>query len=271
MTNSTPSETRTQILREGDEVLVRDKKQRTYLITLRSGSKFESHIGVFPHDELIGMEEGTWIKTNKGHILLALRPTMSEFSLDMPRIATIGYPKDVGPILIYGDIFPGAKILEAGCGSGAITMALSRAIGPTGSLTACDIRSDMLARAKENTHRMLGHTDNITFEMTDVYEAINCENLDRVVLDLPEPWQVVDHAAKALVLGGIFISFLPTILQVHELTQKLNASESFTCVETFETLFRNWSVKNRSVRPSHRMIGHTGFITTARRCKSYPT
>jgi tRNA (adenine57-N1/adenine58-N1)-methyltransferase len=195
---------------------------------------------------------------------------MADFTLEMPRIATVGYPKDLGAILVYGDIFPGARVLEAGTGSGAVTMALLRAVGERGQVISYDLREDMIRRALENISAMIPEHPNLTVKQGDVYQAFQEEDLDRVVLDLPEPWQVVPHAAEKLVPGGILVSFLPTVLQVHELSKALRQQGTFEMIETLEILMRPWSVGGRSVRPEHRMVGHTGFITTARRCSPRP-
>lgn len=258
------------IFDEGDHALIIDRRGRRYLSLLRSGAKFESHLGAFEHDALIGADAGSWMTTNRGHVLLAVKPTMADFALEMPRIATVGYPKDLGAILVYGDIFPGARILEAGCGSGAVTMALLRAIGEHGTLVSYDVRQDMIDRTRENVSAMLADTSNLTLRLGDVYEGFEERELDRVVLDLPEPWLVVPHASESLLPGGIFVSFSPTVLQVHELVRTLRAAHTFEMMETMEVLQRPWNVSARSVRPEHRMVAHTGFITVARRCSPRP-
>ena len=258
------------VFHEGEHALIIDRRGRRYLSLLRAGSKFESHLGAFPHDDLIGSDVGSWMTTNRGHVLLAVKPTMADFALDMPRIATVGYPKDLGAILVYGDIFPGARVLEAGCGSGAVTMALLRAVGARGSLVSYDVRQDMIDRARENVQAMHSDTSNLTLKLGDVYESIEERELDRIVLDLPEPWLVVPHAVDALLPGGIFVSFSPTVLQVHELVRTLRSARVFEMIETMEVLQRPWNVSARSVRPEHRMVAHTGFITIARRCSPRP-
>ena len=220
--------------------------------------------------KILGKAEGLWVTTNKGHHLLAVKPTMADFTLEMPRIATVGYPKDMGAVLIYGDFFPGAKVLEAGCGSGAMTMTLLRAVGPRGMIYSYDIRQDMIDRARANVAVIVDDRSNLCFKLGDVYQGFDETDLDRIFLDLPEPWQVVPHAAKGLVPGGIIVSFLPTILQVHELVKELRFQRTFEIIETMEVLIRNWVVRGRSVRPDHRMIGHTGFIVTARKCEPRP-
>ena len=254
------------VFREGDHALMIDRKGRRYLVRLRSSATFHSHLGNFTHADLIGREEGARVTTSTGRVVLAVKPTMADFTRHMPRIATVIYPKDLGAIIVYGDIFPGAKVLEGGTGSGALTIALTRAVGERGRVVSYDVRADMIERARENIGAILPDHSWLTIKQGDVCQGFPEEALDRVVLDLPEPWHVVPHASRALVPGGIFLSFLPTVLQIHELTQALNAGDNFAVIETIEVLVRPWSVGGRSVRPAQRMVGHTGFITTARRC-----
>ena len=239
------------VFREGDHALILDRRERRYLVKLRDSAQFESHIGNFAHADLMGRKEGSWITTPQGHRLLALKPTMADFVLEMPRIATVVYPKDLGAILIYGDIFPGAKVLEAGSGSGALTMALLRAVGERGRVVSYDLRADMIERASANVRAILPNQQNLAITQGDVYEGFEEDDLDRIVLDLPEPWRVIPHASERLVPGGILLSFLPTILQVHEFAQALRRHGTFALIETIEVLMRPWSVGGRSVRPSH--------------------
>ncbi len=254
------------VFAEGDQALIIDRRGRRYLIQLRSSDTYHTHLGNFAHGSLIGEEEGTRVTTSSGHVLLAVKPTMADFTRQMPRIATVVYPKDLGAILTFGDIFPGATVLEAGSGSGAVTIALARAVGDAGRIISYDIREDMIERARANVEAILPNASHVTFKIGDVYEALEDKDLDRIVLDLPEPWHVVPHAAEALVPGGVLLSFLPTVLQIRDLTQALRAEGSFDIIESLEVLLRPWSVGSRSVRPAQRMVGHTGFITTARRC-----
>ena len=246
--------------KEDDHVLMIDRKGRQYLLTLGRTETFRSHLGGILHSDIIGLAPGSRVITDSGHKLLA------DYILEMPRIATVGYPKDIGAILIQGDIFPGAKVLEAGMGSGGMTIALLRAVGTTGSVTSYDIRDDMIEIAVKNVEGIFPSINNLSVKHGDVYEGFEENELDRIFLDLPEPWHVVPHASEKLVNGGIFISFLPTILQVHELAKTLRNQRTFDLIEVMEVNIRMWNVGNRSVRPSHRAIGHTGFITTARRC-----
>ena len=254
------------VFRESDHALMVDRKGRHYLLKLQASGSFRSHLGGFAHADLIGREDGSRILTDSGHKLLAVKPTMADYILEMPRIATVGYPKDIGAILVHGDIFPGAKILEAGTGSGGMTIALLRAVGEHGHVTSYDLRNDMIERALKNIEGVLPDHANLSIKQGDVYEGFDEDSLDRIVLDLPEPWHVVPHASQKLAPGGILISFLPTILQVHDLANALRKQRTFELTETIEVMIRMWDVGSRSVRPSHRTIGHTGFITIARKC-----
>ncbi len=260
----------TYVFREGDHALIVDRRGRHYLVQLDSSASFHTHVGNFPHADLIGQNEGTWVTTAQGHNLIAFKPSLADFTREMPRIATVVYPKDLGAIITYGDIFPGATVLEAGSGSGALTLALLRAVGARGSVIAYDIRADLIERTAANVASIHEEAPNLELKQGDVYEGFSESGLDRIVLDLPEPWQVVTHASGGLVPGGVFVSFLPTVLQVHELTQALRKQRTFEMIETFEIFIRTWMVGGRSIRPSHRMVGHTGFITTARHCSPRP-
>jgi tRNA (adenine57-N1/adenine58-N1)-methyltransferase len=249
--------------RPGERVLLVDSKARRYLITLVEGGSFSTHAGTVPHADLIGRDEGILVRTSHGARLRAVRPTLRDYILKMPRGAQVIYPKDIGPILMLADIFAGARLLEAGVGSGALSMALLRAVGPEGSVTGYEIREDFAARAIKNVESFLGPGQPYPVEIRDIYEGIDETGLDRIVLDLPEPWRVVKHATHALRPGGILVSYVPTIGQVARLREELDGSP-FGLAETLEVLQRTWHVEGQSVRPDHRMVGHTGFLTAAR-------
>jgi len=257
------SEDQDRSFRPGERVLLVDSKARRYLITLVEGRSFSTHAGTLPHADLIGHDEGILVRTSHGARLRAIRPTLSDYILKMPRGAQVIYPKDIGPILMLGDLFPGARILEAGVGSGALSMALLRAVGADGSVVGYEIREDFAARAAKNVESFLGPGQPYQVEIRDVYEGIAESGLDRIVLDLPEPWRVVKHATVALRPGGILVSYLPTIGQVARLREELDGSP-FGLAETLEVLQRTWHVEGQSVRPDHRMVAHTGFLTAAR-------
>ena len=247
----------------GDRVLLVDNKGRRHLVMLEAGGQFHTHAGIVAHDDLIDHDDGTTVRTSRGSRLVAVRPTLAEYVLEMPRGAQVIYPKDIGPILVLADVFPGARILESGVGSGALTTALLRAIGPTGHLTGYEIRDDFAQRAISNVHGFLGDDVPLEVAVRDVYEGIDERELDRIMLDLPEPWRVVKHALGALRPGGILLAYLPTILQVGRLREEL-ANAPFGMVETLEILQRGWHVEGQSIRPDHRMVAHTGFLTHAR-------
>jgi tRNA (adenine57-N1/adenine58-N1)-methyltransferase catalytic subunit len=253
----------------GDRVLLVDNRRRRHLVTLVAGGQFHTHAGIVDHDDVIGHPDGSVVKTTRGARLTAWRPTLAEYVLEMPRGAQVIYPKDIGPILLLADIFPGARVLESGVGSGALTTALLRAIGPTGTVTGYEIRDDFAQRALENVHGFLGTDVPLEVQVRDVYEGIEVRDVDRIVLDLPEPWRVVKHAAESLVPGGIMLAYLPTILQVGRLREEL-VSAPFASIETLEVLHRGWHVEGQSIRPDHRMVAHTGFLTLARRLGDEP-
>jgi tRNA (adenine57-N1/adenine58-N1)-methyltransferase catalytic subunit len=256
-------------LSPGDRVLLIDTKQRRHLITLAEGGAFHSHAGVLDHAQLIGEDEGVTVRTTMNARMVAVRPTLAEYVLKMPRGAQVIYPKDLGPILMLADIFPGARVLESGVGSGALTMTLLRAIGPQGHVLGYELRDDFADRARRNVEGFLGPEVPLTIEVRDVYDGIDATDLDRVILDLPEPWRVVKHAEAALRPGGILLSYLPTIGQVMRLREEL-ADSSFGMSESLEVLQRGWHVDGQSVRPDHRMVGHTGFLTHTRLLAATP-
>ena len=244
----------------GEKALLIDGKDRRYLVTLREGGEFHSHSGVTPHALILGQPDGCTVRSTSGSRYLVVRPTLADFVLSMPRGAQVIYPKDLGPILVMADVFAGARVLEAGVGSGALSMALLRA---GAHVVGYEVRSDFAAKAQANVASFLGPDVRYRVEERDVYAGIDEPGLDRVVLDLPEPWRVVKHAESALHPGGILVSYLPTIGQVAQLREALDHSV-FGMAETVEVLQRSWHVQGQSVRPDHRMVAHTGFLTSAR-------
>jgi len=248
-------------LRAGERVMLIDSKDREYLIVLKEGNTFHTHAGIVAHDDIIGTAEGSLIKSTVDRSFLVVRPTMSEVILKMPRGAQVIYPKDLGAILMMADIAPGMRVLEAGVGSGALSMTLLRA---GAHITAYEIREDFANHARKNVVEMLGHDDHYDIHIKDVTAGIDERDLDRILLDMPEPNLVVEHAEKALRPGGIFLAYLPTINQTQLLRETLR-NYQFGLEETVEVLRRTWHIDGRSVRPDHRMVGHTGFLTTARR------
>ena len=252
---------------ESDLVLLLDRKNRKYLITLNREQIFHSHLGQLFHDQLINKSVGGWYRTDKGHVLLAIRPTLGDYVLEMPRGPQIVYPKDLGLIISLGDIFPGATVIESGLGSGSLTLALLRAVGDSGQVTTYEINESVIPKALNNIGKILPNANNLHVKVGDIYINLTERDVDRVVLDVPEPWNSVCGVGDALILGGILISFSPTILQVHQLVMALQDDGRFQRIETTETLLRPWHVTEQSVRPEHRMVAHSGFLTTAVKCE----
>ena len=249
-------------LQAGEKVLLLDSKRRRYLVQLVEGGEFHSHAGFVRHDELVGQPEGITVRSTHGARYTAVRPTLADYVLKMPRGAQVIYPKDLGPILLLADIYPGARVLESGVGSGALSMAMLRA---GADIVGYEMREDFANRARANVSSFLGDDalERYRVEIRDCYDGIDETDLDRVVLDLPEPWQVVKHAERALHPGGILLSYTPSIVQVMQLRDALDAS-AFDMPETLEVLNRTWHVEGQAVRPDHRMVAHTGFLTHAR-------
>ncbi len=253
-------------LQDGEQVLLIDQRGRRHLVMLRKGETFHSDRGWVAHDAMIGHADGSWVRTSKGTRYVVLRPTLAEYVLDMPRGAQVIYPKDLAMVMFWADIYPGARVLEAGMGSGALTLALLRSVGPAGRVISYEQREDFARRALANIHLRMGEITNLAVRLRPVEEGLSEEeSVDRAVFDLPEPWRLVEPVASVLRSGGIFLSYVPTIIQSHQLTETLRRHSGYTLVETFETLFRPWNIENTSVRPFHRMVAHTGFITVARR------
>jgi tRNA (adenine57-N1/adenine58-N1)-methyltransferase len=256
---------------DGEQALLIDQRGRRHLFMLRKGETFHSDRGWILHDDIIDHPDGSWVRTSKGTRYIALRPTLAEYVLDMPRGAQVIYPKDLAMILFWADIFPGARVLEAGMGSGALTMALLRAVGPEGRVVSYEQRDDFARRALANIQIRLGEVNNLVVRLMAVEEGLPDEDpVDRAVFDLPEPWRLVEPVARVLRPGGIFLSYVPTIIQSQQISDTLRRHTGFSLVETFETLFRPWNIEGTSVRPFHRMVAHTGFITAARRVVPEP-
>ncbi|MBI3804102.1 MAG: tRNA (adenine-N1)-methyltransferase [Nitrospirae bacterium] len=258
-------------LASGERIHLINKKGDPYPLLLKAGALFQFSGETIAHDAIIGLDEGSEITLSRGTRFFILRPTLAEYILHMPRGAQILYPKDLALICMWADIYPGATVLEAGIGSGALTIALLNAVGEKGRVVSYELREDFARRAVANIEAYLGQSimaDRLLVRQQDVYEGIEEAEIDRVVLDLPEPQRVVPHAAAKLRPGGIFLSFVPTVPQI-ELVVAALRREGFAYIETFETLLRGWNIDGRSVRPDLRMVAHSGFITTARRLKRH--
>jgi tRNA (adenine57-N1/adenine58-N1)-methyltransferase len=254
-----------EALREGDTVLLVDPKGREYLRDLRPGRRFSLHAGVVDADALIGRPDACRVTSSLGQTFLAFRPPYARLIPNLPRQAQVIYPKDAAAILVWGDIYPGAHVIETGVGPGALTLALLRAIGPSGALVSIERRPDHIDMARDNVLRFHGEAPNWRTVLADAADALPLERADRVVLDVPEPEPLVAAAAQALRPAGILVGYVPTTLQLHALGEALRAEPRFAAVETFEIMQRFWHVAANSVRPEHRMVAHTGFVTTALR------
>jgi len=251
---------------EGESCLVYDHRGKQHLIDLDASKQFHFDRGVIPHSDIIGVPEGATVLSSKKSSVIVVRPRLADYVLRMKRGAAVMYPKDTGAIITWADIAPGCTVLEAGTGSGALTIALSRAVGPDGTVVSVERRSDHATHAQRLIERFSGSVPaNVDLRVGEVEDVLTQVAPDRVVLDLPEPWLVVPPASDHLRGGGLMASYLPTVPQVQQLRDAIDASKRFIEVDTFELLMRSWSISGRSVRPEHRMVGHTGFITVARK------
>lgn len=249
----------------GEVCLLVDARGRRYLVDLQEGRSFEYHAGAVAHDDVIGNADGVAVRTNSGARLIAVRPRLSDYILRMKRGAQVVYPKDIGPILVWGDIAAGMTVLEAGTGSGALTMALARAVGPSGRVVSVERRDDHAAHARKVITRFFGEVPPwVDLRIGDVEETVEEIAPQRLVLDLPEPWSVVEAAAGSMEPGGVVSAYVPTVPQVARLRDAFRRTKRFADVLTFEVLHREWAADGRSVRPEHQMVGHTGFISVAR-------
>jgi tRNA (adenine57-N1/adenine58-N1)-methyltransferase len=256
--------------RAGDRVQLTGPKGRLNTITLESGQRYGTHRGDLMHDDIIGKPEGSVILNQFGVEYLAFRPLLSDFVLSMPRGAAIIYPKDSAQIVTMGDIFPGARVVEAGVGSGGLSMYLLRAIGPDGKLDSFERRQEFADIARANVATNLGIVPNTwDIHIGDLQDQLpikkDSASVDRIVLDMLAPWECIEECAEALVPGGLIIGYVATVTQLSRFTEGLRDSGHFAEPEAWESMVRGWHLQGLAVRPEHRMIGHTGFLVTARR------
>jgi len=246
---------------QGDRVLLVDSKKRRYLVTLKDGGEFHSHSGYLAHCDIVGQREGVVVTSTKGSTYCVLRPTLEDFVVEMPRGAQVIYPKDLATICMIADIGPGVRVFESGVGSGALSMTMLR-YGAT--IVGYELREDFANRAQSNVREFLGASALGRFEvqLRDSYDGIDGGEYDRVVLDLPEPWRVVPYAQKVLRRGGIYVAYTPSITQAAQVRQALGSTWMES--RTLEVLHRTWHIEGQSVRPDHRMVAHTGFLTVSR-------
>ncbi|MEY4901810.1 MAG: hypothetical protein RLZZ190_537 [Actinomycetota bacterium] len=250
----------------GDRIQLTDPKGKMYTFTITQGKEWHTHKGWIVHDDLVGMPEGSVVSTSAGLKFTAFKPLLGDFVLSMPRGATIVYPKDAAMIVGVADIFPGAKVIEAGVGSGALAISLLRAIGPEGHLDSFERREDFADIARDNVHTYFGFLpSNWSLTVGSVQESILESKYDRVVLDMLAPWECVDYAAKILRPGGVFLAYVATTTQLSATAEALKEDGHFTEPLSSETIVRDWHHEGLAVRPMQRMIGHTGFLIVSRR------
>jgi len=257
-------------LEVGDRVQLTDPKGRLHTITLTPGRSFHTHAGWFAHEDLIGQPEGSVVANTAGIEYLALRPLLADYVLSMPRGAAVVYPKDAGQIVAMADIYPGARVVEAGVGSGALTMSLLRAVGDRGSLTSIERRADFADIARGNVQEFFGGPHPAwQLEVGDLQDVLNevtgPGEVDRVVLDMLAPWECLDEVGTALAPGGVLICYVATATQLSRVAEAARAHGEFTEPQAWESLVRGWHLEGLAVRPQHRMVGHTGFLVTTRR------
>ncbi|MBV9845115.1 MAG: tRNA (adenine-N1)-methyltransferase [Kutzneria sp.] len=254
---------------EGDRVRLTDPKGRHYTLVLQPGGQYHTHRGAIDHDHLIGKPEGSVVTSAGNTSFLALRPLLPDYVLSMPRGAQVIYPKDAAQIIMWGDIFPGARVLEAGAGSGALTCSLLRAVGEHGSVCSYEVRQDHADHAARNVERFFSKTpDNWTLTIGNLTEhppAVDGGEVDRAVLDMLAPWEVLPTVAACLAPGGVLVVYVATTTQLSRVTEALREQQCWTEPESWESLIRPWHVVGLAVRPEHRMIGHTAFLLTTRR------
>jgi tRNA (adenine57-N1/adenine58-N1)-methyltransferase len=253
-------------LAAGERITLTDPKGRRHSVLLVIGGQFHTAKGSISHDELISQPEGIVVTSSGGTPFLAMRPLLNEFTVTMPRGAAVIYPKDAAQIVMSADIFPGARVLEAGAGSGALTCTLLRAIGPNGHLSSYERRSDFANLARRNVESFFGASPgNWELHVASLVESLDDDPLDRVVLDMLAPWECVTALAEVLVPGGVFCAYVTTTTQLAQTVETLRVHGGFTEPEATESLIRAWHVEGLAVRPRHNMVGHTGFVITARR------
>ena len=255
---------------EGDQVQLTDPKGRLNTVTLEPGKAFHSHRGVLQHEQLIGLPDGSVVENSQGVPYLALRPLLTDFVMSMPRGAAIIYPKDAAQILAHADVFPGARVVEAGVGSGALSMWLLRAIGEHGHLFSFERREEFAQIAEGNASAYFGRRpEHWTITLGDLQDAlpttVPAGTADRAVLDMLAPWECLDVVADALTPGGVLLVYVATVTQLSRVAEAIRNTETFTEPVSTETMVRGWNVDGLSVRPDHRMVAHTGFLLTARR------
>ncbi|WP_018179317.1 tRNA (adenine-N1)-methyltransferase [Jongsikchunia kroppenstedtii] len=251
----------------GDRVQLTDSKARKFTVVLQPGGQFHTHRGAIAHDDLIGSDEGTVVTATSGTAYLALRPLLVDYVLSMPRGAAVIYPKDAAQIVVEGDVFPGATVLEAGAGSGALTCALLRAVGPEGKVVSYEVRDDHAEHAVRNVDTFFGERPpNWDLTIGDLADSeLADDSVDRVVLDMLAPWETLETVARVIKPGGVLITYVATVTQLSKIVETIREQGCWTEPRSWESMVRDWHVVGLAVRPSHKMQGHTAFLVSARR------
>lgn len=257
-------------MRVGERVILLDSKRRRYLVVLKEGGEFHSHNGYVNHADIIGQPEGAVVRSTRGSDYRVLRPTLEDVVIEMPRGAQVIYPKDAAQIVMWGDIFPGARVLEAGAGSGALTCSLLRAVGPAGQVISYEVRADHAVHAERNVTTYFGERPgNWDLRIRDLAEhgADGDEDgeVDRAILDMLSPWEMLPVVARSVIPGGVLVIYVATTTQLSKVTEALREQQCWTEPQAWETLMRPWHVVGLAVRPEHRMVAHTAFVLTTRR------
>ncbi|MCV7076481.1 tRNA (adenine(58)-N(1))-methyltransferase TrmI [Mycobacterium szulgai] len=251
----------------GERVQLTDAKGRHYTMSLTPGAEFHTHRGRIAHDAVIGLEQGSVVKSSNGALFLVLRPLLVDYVMSMPRGPQVIYPKDAAQIVHEGDIFPGARVLEAGAGSGALTLSLLRAVGPQGQVISYEQRADHAEHARRNVSTFHGQApENWRLIISDLADSdLPDGSVDRAVLDMLAPWEVLDAVARLLVSGGVLVIYVATVTQLSKVVEALRSQQCWTEPRSWETMQRGWNVVGLAVRPQHSMRGHTAFLVATRR------
>lgn len=249
----------------GELVLLLDPDGKRFLVRLAENGTLHHHRGALRHADVIGQPEGSWVRSSQGRLFTAVRPRLIDSIFEMPRRSGIVYPKDAAHLLAWADVAPGHRVLEAGVGSGALTLALLRAVGERGQVIGYELRPDFIELTLSNVQvHSESQAGNLLLRERDIYAGLVDADLDRIVLDLPEPWRVLPHVPQALRLAGWLAVYTPSIIQASQLVDALRETRRYVQIETNEVLLRGWHIQGQAVRPEHEMVGHTGFVTVAR-------
>ena len=249
----------------GELALLLDPEGKRFLVRLSELDSLHHHRGAVRHADVIGQPEGSRVRSTQGRLFTAVRPRLIDYVLEMPRKSGIIYPKDAANLIAWADIAPGQRVLESGVGSGALTLALLRAVGDRGQVIGYETRTDFIELALTNIHAFGGgQSGNLLLRERNIYAGVVDTDLERIVLDLPEPWRVLPHVPGSLRLGGWIAAYTPSVLQASQFVAAARDARAYVQIETHEVLLRGWHIQDQAVRPEHEMVGHTGFLSVAR-------